>query len=350
MKDLFEITPVDREFYESRLVDFLPDRIIDIHAHVWQADHAASDALEAARAATWPQRVATANPIEDLLASYELLLPGKLVRPLIFSNPLELQPPESLNPYATYAAAQHGLPALGLTSPCWDAETFERAIVAGGFCGAKPYLTYAPATMSSSQISIFDFIPPHQLAALDRHGWVLMLHIPRPGRLGDPENLSQLLEIEQRYPGIKVIVAHVGRAYCPEDLGDAFDILAGTQRMCFDISANTNELVFGELLQAVGPRRVLFGSDLPITRMRMMRICKGGRYVNLVPKGLYGDVSGDSHMQELAGPAAEGLTFFLYEQIDAFRRATEAQGLTSDQVADIFCSNAAKLLDEARCG
>lgn len=43
--------------------------------------------------------------------------------------------------------------------------------------------------------------------------------------------------------------------------------------------------------------------------------------MNLVPIGLYGDVSGDSHMREVKGEQAESLTFFMYEELDAFRRA-----------------------------
>ncbi|OHB65637.1 MAG: hypothetical protein A2Y76_04400 [Planctomycetes bacterium RBG_13_60_9] len=117
--------------------------------------------------------------------------------------------------------------------------------------------------------------------------------------------------------------------------------------MMFDISANTNATVFEQLIGAVGPRRILFGSDLPITRMRMRRICEGGNYVNLVPKGLYGDVSDDKHMREVDGEQAEALSFFLYEEIDAFRRAAQAVGLTRQEIEAVFYSNAARLIESA---
>lgn len=38
-----------------------------------------------------------------------------------------------------------------------------------------------------------------------------MLHIPRDGRLKDPVNLAQMMEIEEKYPKVKLIIAHVGR-------------------------------------------------------------------------------------------------------------------------------------------
>ena len=115
----------------------------------------------------------------------------------------------------------------------------------------------------------------------------------------------------------------------------------------FDFSANTNTQVFEQLIRAVGPRRILFGSDLPITRMRMRRICEKGTYVNLVPRGLYGDVSEDQHMREVDGPEAETLSLFLYEQIEAFRQAAERTGLTTRDIEDIFYYNAVRMINQA---
>jgi hypothetical protein len=97
----------------------------------------------------------------------------------------------------------------------------------------------------------------------------------------------------------------------------------------------------------VGPKRILFGSDLPILRMRARRICEGGVYVNLVPKGMYGVVSGDPHMREVEKPEAEQLTFFMYEELEAFRRAASEAGLGKEAIGDIFYRNAVEVLVEA---
>ena len=117
--------------------------------------------------------------------------------------------------------------------------------------------------------------------------------------------------------------------------------------MCFDICANTHAGVFEQLIRCVGAKRILFGTDLPITRMRMRRITKAGHYINLVPRGMYGDVSGDSHMAELQGKAAERLTVFMYEEIEAFRQAAERTGLSRGDVEAVFWKNAVRLLTGA---
>ncbi len=344
---LISLTDVDRRVYAEKLEPFLPETIIDIHAHVWRAaDFPARGTVPAdTRSVSWPARVAAENPIEDLLETYRLLLPGKRVTPLIFATLPTGGNLDTQNAYVASCSQHAHVPALVFSDPSWSAEELESRVQAGGFVGVKSYLSLAPAYLPTQEIRIFDFFPPHQLAVHDRHGWVVMLHIPRDGRLRDPVNLAQLLQIERDYPNLKIIVAHVGRAYCDEDVGNAFDILAQTRRMCFDISANTNERVFEQLLRCVGPQRVLFGTDLPILRMRMRRITRAGRYVNIVPRGLYGDVSGDPNMGEVDGEEAARLTFFLYEEIDAFRRAAVRVGLTRNEITDVFYNNARRLLD-----
>ena len=338
---LFEIKSVDRVFYETKLMDFLPDKLIDIHTHVWLEKFRRSRNPYPVRSVTWPGRVASENPIE-------LLFPGKEVTPVIFGKvSMEFDFHEN-NKYISECAGKHGFPALAVTAPGMSSSEFEETIERGGFFGCKVYLNFAEPYIPSSEIRIFDFLPHHQLEVLNRRGWAVMLHIARPGRLKDPVNLAQMLEIERRYPNIKLIIAHIGRAYVNEDVGNAFEVLAETKNMVFDFSANTNQWVFEQTIKAVGPKRILFGSDMPILRMRSKRITKDGIYVNLVPKGLYGDVSGDKNMGEVEGEEAEKLTFFMYEEIDAMRRAALNTGLGKGDIEDMFYNNAKRIIDSVK--
>lgn len=342
------VNDVDRAAY-ARLKDFLPDEMIDIHTHVWRSGDfpPAKPVAGEKRTVTWPSLVARDNSIEDLLETYNLLLPGKRVTPLIFATLPENGNLEAQNDYVASCSRKAGVPALLFTDPSWSAEELERKTRQGGFLGAKSYLSLAPAHIPARDIKIFDFFPRHQLEVHNRHGWIVMLHIPRDGRLKDPVNLTQMLEIERDFPNLQLIIAHVGRAYCDEDVGNAFEVLARSNRMYFDICANTHAGVFEKLLRCVGPRRVLFGTDLPILRMRMRRITRDGRYVNLVPKGLYGNVSGDRNMQEVEGAEADNLTLFLYEELEAFRLAAGRVGLSHDDIEDVFLNNARSLLTAA---
>jgi predicted TIM-barrel fold metal-dependent hydrolase len=347
MSDLFEVKDIDRQFYNDHLRNFLPETIIDIHTHVWLDRFRSNSSAESKRAVTWPSRVAKDNSIEDLIETYRLMFPDKQVTPLMFSN-LESRSDnfDEANAYVSEASRKYHYPSLLFARPDWSGELFERKIIEGGFLGTKVYLTLSDPSIAKNDITIFDLLPHHQLDVLNKHGWIVMLHIPRSGRLRDPKNLEQMLEIEKRYPNVKLIIAHIGRAYCDEDVGNAFEILSEAKKMMFDFCANTNAHVFEQLIRAVGPKRILFGSDLPILRMRTRRVCENGNYINLVPKGLYGDVSNDPHMREVEGDAAEKLTFFMYEEIDAFRLAAEAAKLSKKDIEDIFYHNAQRLIQK----
>jgi hypothetical protein len=276
------------------------------------------------------------------------MLPGKQVFPLMFGMTLDLADDlDGGNAYVNECATARNWPALIFSIPQWSAQEFEKRIETGAFLGAKVYLTLADPSIPADDIQIYDYLPHHQLEVLNHHGWIAMLHIPRSGRLRDPVNVSQMIEIDRRYPRIKLIIAHVGRAYCVEDVGDSLDRLSETEHLVMDISANTNGEVFKKLIRSLGPKRILFGSDLPISRMRTRRVSENYSYVNLVPKGLYGDVSSHKNLREVSGSEADTLSFFLYEEIDAFRVAAEKACLADSDIDDVFCNNGMRLLRAA---
>ncbi|MCM8769413.1 MAG: GNAT family N-acetyltransferase [Candidatus Omnitrophica bacterium] len=348
-KTLFELTNLDRKIYREKISPFLPESLVDIHTHVWPVRFKKT-LSQVSRSVTWPDRIAKIHPISHLQSTYQLMFPDKKVTPLLFSPVPSFRNLKLLNSYVAKIARRTGFPSLIFSSPWWSGEQLEENIVKGKFLGAKSYLSLAPRELKPEEIRIYDFFPPNQLEVLNQHGWILMLHLPRPGRLKDLVNLQCLVEIDQRYPKMKTIVAHVGRAYCNEDVGSSFNFLKGTKNLYFDISANTNEWVFTQLIKAVGPERILFGSDLPVTRMRTRRICEQGRYVNLVPKGLYGDVSGDPHLKEVTGEQAASLTFFLYEEILSFLQAAKRVGLSRKEIRAVFHDNAASILNRVKSG
>ncbi|HHW30373.1 MAG TPA: amidohydrolase family protein [Clostridiaceae bacterium] len=341
---LFEVKEIDREIYNSKIKEYLPARIIDAHSHVWLKDFKLPDGAKQ-RATAWSALIAEDSPIEELIETYNLLFEGKEVIPVIFGKPATNYDLGKCNKYVEKTGKENNFPTLFLSSPYMDEEEFEKSIIDGGHKGSKVYLNFSPSYIPGNEIRIFDFLPHHQLKVLDRHGWICMLHIPRPGRLKDPVNIAQLLEIEEKYKNIKLIVAHVGRAYAEEDMGDAFEKLGKTENMLFDISANVNSTVFVKLIETVGPKRILFGTDFPVFRMRGKRIVENGVYYNLIPKGLYGDVSGEKHMREVEEAISNTFTFMIYEEILAFKDASEKTGLTKNDIEDVFFNNAARIFN-----
>jgi predicted TIM-barrel fold metal-dependent hydrolase len=340
---LFEYKKIDREYYERDIQEFLPKQIIDVHSHVYKKEFKILDIVDKSkRSQDWPGLVAEDDSIEDLFETYRIMLPDQQVTPVIFGQPSIDYDLDRNNEYIAACSKTYSLPSLYCSKPEESGERIIGKIKAGGFLGVKAYLNFAPAYIPGNEIRIFDFLPPHQLEVLDAEKLIVMLHIPRPARLRDPVNIAQMLEIDHRWPGIKLIIAHLGRAYAIEDLGDSLERLSQS-KMWFDFCANTNQEVFEQSIRHIGPARLMFGSDLPILRMRMRRIVENGMYINIVPRGLYGDVSGDPHMRETDGAEANGLSFFLYEEIAAMRRAAEKEQLSKEQVRQMFYSTASEL-------
>ena len=347
---LFEVTDYDKKIYEEELKDFLPDKMIDIHTHLWCKEFEEGMAEEKPalkRTVTWPSLVADTNPIEDLQETYRLMFPGKEVSALCFTTN---KPFDKNNAYVASSTAAAGGNWAGLyySDPKESAEELEKHIREGGFLGIKCYLSRSAHYIPTAEIRIFDFFPKHQLAMLDRIGGIVMLHIPRDGRLKDPVNLYQIAELKEEFPNVKLIVAHVGRAYCEEDVGNAFDILDKVPNLMYDFCANCCDYAITEVLRHAGPKKVMFGSDMPILRMRTHRITENGTYINLVPPGLYGDPSQDPHLREVSEEEAKKITFFMYEELLAFKRSAQALGLSRKDVEDVMYNNAAELLAAAR--
>ncbi|MBQ1250154.1 MAG: amidohydrolase family protein, partial [Clostridia bacterium] len=217
-----------------------------------------------------------------------------------------------------------------------------------GFLGLKSYLDLSPKYLPEAEIRIFDFFPKHQLKKLDEMGAICMLHIPRHGRLKDQVNIQQILEIKREFPNVRLIIAHIGRAYTKEDVGNAFDYLTEAPDLMYDFCANCCEYAITELIRRVGPKHVMFGLDLPILRMRTHRIEENGTYINLIPPGLYGDPKQDPHLREVSAEEAEKITFFAYEELLAFKRAGKTLGLSREDVEDIMYNNAVNLIEGAR--
>ena len=131
-------------------------------------------------------------------------------------------------------------------------------------------------------------------------------------------------------------------------MGDAFEYLTQAPDLMYDFCANCCEYAITELIRNVGVKHVMFGLDLPILRMRTHRIEENGTYINLIPPGLYGDPSQDSHLREVSPEEAEKITFFAYEELLALKRAAKTLGLSKEDIEDIMYNNAVNLIEGAR--
>lgn len=332
----------DRIFYEEKLREFLPDKIFDAHIHTWKLDQI-RDPRFLQRGEDWAELIEEENPFERLQEDHSQMFPDAEVTGLLFGWISTKSDVEAHNRYVGEIVKEHpGWYGLAVTYPHWTAEQTKQQIEDNGLSGMKPYITFVDSNIETADITIYDMLTKEQLKLADENGYVCTIHLPRPGRMADPENIAQLIEIDETYPNARIIVAHMGRCYSNEDMGDAFEKLKDTKNLCFDFSGNTNADVIKKGLETFGAERILFGSDLPLSHIHLKRIYENGHYVNLINGEERPQINAASYMRPM--PDADQYTFYLYESIDAFRRAAAELDLTKDQVKAIMYGNAKRLL------
>lgn len=340
----YKITEFDHEVYEKELKSFLPDKIIDIHTHIGKGSF---DPLQNKLSAPspksgtrrWTSLMSKEMTAEDLLGVYKNLFPQNEVTPLVFGDCIH--DIHQVNNYVLDTKQKYGYPTLYRSGYDMPIDELEENIIKGGHLGIKPYLNQRPPYIPANETRIFDFLTREQLELANKHGWIVMLHIARNERLKDKVNLAQLLEIEEKYPNVKLIVAHIGRAYAKEDIGDAFEILKNTKNLLFDFTANLCPDAIKACIEAVGCKRLMFGSDLPVAILRLYRITENGDYINIVPKGYYGDISDMSQIREEDN---DRITLMIYEQLRVFKQCAIEMKLKDTDVEDILYNNAKRLM------
>ena len=327
---------VSEKVYRDELSAWLPPVIWDCHLHIGLSEHSRPISPERFKE-IWALEVASCFSWDRMREARALLFPDKEMKTLAFGWVYREMDIERNNDYVLHGLRDGTNHALGLavTRPEWSESDLARLLDAG-FIGIKPYPDLAP--QCTNEVSVFDFLPHAHLRLLNERAGVLMLHLPRAGRLADPDNVRDLLEINDRYPRVKLIVAHIGRSYCLPTAEKGLPHLADRPAIFFDTAANLNAGVFAYALDLVGPSRILYGSDLPVTLMRGVREHVGDRYINFTD----GNYSWNTNRKSPAEEA--GYTYYLYEELLALKNASERAGLGADAVRRIMHDNCAEIL------
>jgi glutamate-1-semialdehyde 2,1-aminomutase len=94
--------------------------------------------------------------------------------------------------------------------------------------------TYPTYTMLLALVLIGDwlatqlrYLPEHLVAAADRHGLTITLHMVRQRALSDPENQKTIRDYCLRYPRMKLILAHLARGFNMHHTINGLDALRG---------------------------------------------------------------------------------------------------------------------------
>jgi predicted TIM-barrel fold metal-dependent hydrolase len=220
-----------------------------------------------------------------------------------------------------------------------DAE-IEAEVRRGGHLGLKPYWSYV-THKAQADVTLEDMIPPGQRRVADRLGLILMVHIPRLGRLADPVNIAGLQRLCEECPDAKIIMAHFGRSYFPEAIGD-FHSLLRYENLLVDFAMVQDWEVCETLINSFGPRRILFGLDMPVAQEKGKLISANGQ------RHFFTKRVRPWSIHNSAGSYRMTCTFYAYEIIRAFKKASDRTGLSREEIEAVFLTNALGVVGEVR--
>ena len=334
-----ELNDVDRRIWTEELDQFVPHRIFDVHTHYYRWELNTDPAKQSGPFAAIGRDFPEAGRAQ-LDAWDALLLPGREVHRLSFGYPLWPACDFETSNRFTAEQASHdpGSGALMMVHPSMSRDYVEGQIRSFGFLGFKPYRFHA-TTGDPVECRITDFLPEQQIAIAHRHGLIIMLHIARRDAIADRANIDDLLRLTAKYPNAQWILAHCARSYSAWAIQRAAKSLRGLPNVWYDTSSVCESDAIEALLAGVGPERVMYGSDnLPVGVDRGKYITFGYAWAFLSEK---------NHSLDLSHCNPQ-MTFVLYEQLRAMRRAALRLGLTGVQIEDLFCNTATRLVQSAR--
>ncbi len=332
----------DLPFYRAQVAPALPGAVLDFHTHVWMADQWKTRPTENAAAGGKYMVVDEAYSLDMLAADGARMFPDRPYHAVCFGSPSPAADTAKTNAYAARATGYAGLyPLLVAGRGMLPRAELATALRAGGFFGYKVFLNWHGDDYGN--LAVEDLIGPDEMALADELGLVVLLHVPRSGRLADPEIQRGVIDYARRYPNTRIVLAHCGRCYLPDEMQAAVGCLRGLENVYLDTAMVMDPTVLEIALAEIGPRRLLFATDLPIAGMRGRRVYVQDHWVDLV-------LDGYPPSAYRVGTDNMRATFMVYEIILAIRRAAERIGLTATELAGIYWDNGMALLERALDG
>ncbi len=236
--------------------EWLPDEIIDCHAHCNLPEHVGSidERTYHHMLSTFPS-----FSLEESRAWHTLLHPGKRIRTLRFPKTFRGIDHRAANSYLLKESPKQDRVAIyGLPDdPSYTISMFVHSNVSA----LKMYYSYLepPAT------EIYQYFPKAVLAAAEASKIPIILHLPT--RITGC--LNQVLKLVEDFPRLRICVAHLGltKNIIP-GLEDAFRAIAKHDNVNLDTALVPSTEVVGLVLRIFGADRIMYGSDEPLNLIR----------------------------------------------------------------------------------
>ncbi len=317
---------IDRDFFDRELAGFIPPKVFDAHCHLWLENEVQF------RLPDFSGDVDT----NEYMRLIEDLHPGRTRGALFlsFATPTHPEGQHRMNEFVGRETARNSaFRGEFFVRPEDDPEWVRQEVRRLGLHGLKCYHTFS-ATKPTWEADIPDFLPERLVKVADDEGWVITLHMVKSRAVADPSNIHWIRHYCERYPNMKLILAHSARSFQPAHNLEGLPKLTGLDNLYFDTSANCEPIAHQAIIRIIGHEKLMYGSDLPISHMRGRSLSAADSFLWIYRET---PVWGEKHQQ--VHPVLIGL-----EHLRSLKWACWSERLSDAAVEDIFWNNAAELL------
>jgi predicted TIM-barrel fold metal-dependent hydrolase len=318
---------LDWALFERELEDFLPDRIFDAHAHLYQRDFFQGSVP--ALVDKYPDM-----GLQGFRQAIAQILPTRQVTGgLFFGWPDPEIDTQANNDFVRDQVRRDRTSrAQMLITPEMDPELVRERVQRDGFVGLKCYHVYSDERPTFNA-TIPSYLPESHVRIAHEEGLSITLHMVRPRAIADPENQQVIRAWAAKYPNARFILAHAARGFNPFHTIEGIGSLHGLNNIWCDTSAVTESGAFEAIVRTLGVDRLLYGSDAPVSHIRGRCVAIGDSFLWLSEANtVFTAVHADVH------PTLVGI-----ESLRVLKLACINLGLSDSQVEKIFWKNAADL-------
>lgn len=331
----------DLPFYRNEIALILPPKVLDFHTHIWSSRNW-QDVPWSAGAKGAQYMVTTPEyPASALLRDGQRTFPDREYHAVAFGYPVPVTVWEKDTAYVAAAARRHpniyplvlAGPDLGISK-----ERYARALDEGGFYGFKVFLNWMGDNYGDKRVE--EMFGSAELELANERRLVVMLHVPRAGRLADPVVQKGVQWLAKECPEASIVLAHGGRCYIPSEMKRAIGSIRNLPNVSMDVSMVMEPVCMQLALETIGPQRILYATDFPVANMRGRRVSVMDHWVDAVLPGYPASkfrVAGDIRA-----------TFMSTEIALALRWAAELVGLKRKEVHGMFWDYGMRLLKRVR--
>jgi predicted TIM-barrel fold metal-dependent hydrolase len=333
----------DRAFYDAELAPILPPTVLDFHAHTWDARAWAAVPWNVGRPGASYMVTDQYYPPEQLLADGRAAFPDRGYRAVCFGYPTPAADNAKDTAYVAAAGTRRGLYPLMVVGArlAVPREALRERIIRDGFLGFKVFLDWRGDDYGERTVE--DMLGANEMDVADELSLVVLLHVPRAGRLADPVVQRGVRWLATRWPRARIVLAHCGRCYLPAEMERAVSAIRDLPNVWLDTSMVMEEGVLAVLFGAIESSRVVYATDFPVAAMKGRRVRVRDHWVDIVQ----GDYPDSAYRVKAAGIR---VTMMAREIAIAVRDGARRAGLGAEALRDVFHDNGMRVLAGVRDG